>query len=685
MRPAGPAAALVLVLLLLPPALPAPSSPPFTVSAPAEARIDTGDEGATFWFNVTNAGSELDYVSIPRMGMTWTSGATGTTLGYPSPEFGVSLAPGETKPMWAHVDLPQPRAGTYEASIPFKSERTGVETRVTVRLVQEARDNVPSARVEGMVRTPEGAPVQGAQVDVLALDDPRGPAPRVQAAGEGFGVDLAPGRYAIRVDAPGRQGAAQEVALAKGSRASLSFVLPPATWRAGEATVEAVDVGESVWLLAGSADLSRVATAPMVHKEPQTQGAFVGVEEGRVAWRAPFAATDPDKQRLAGPFQALDTTVAVSPDGTLAAGMDWNGRLHLVDARTGQTRWTTDRAEDAHPLYPPQSPWRQGFYTGGAVAFSPDGSLLAAGGSNGWTVVFRVPTGEVMWSRGYGAEVRALRFTPDGRSLAAGSGDWALHLVDAATGEERWAGRNLFWPFFFVAMDPQGRFVGAGGKDGAFTLWDADDGTPRWTKGGMGFVTGGGVDAGGNATFSDWTYGVHSYDAEGTLRWFRRASMASVATTPDGRFAFVAEHDPGRREGRLLLLDATGTLLWEGRADVDAHCQSDVSPFPRQQLKSVAVAERAPEGTVVAAAACIGGTVFRVQVPVEALPQAPAMPVPTSPAPSPTPPAGPTQGGPPSGSPTPTSGSGAATPLPAALVLAAACLGALALRRRGPR
>jgi hypothetical protein len=108
----------------------------------------------------------------------------------------------------------------------------------------------------------------------------------------------------------------------------------------------------------------------------------------------------------------LLTHMAFSPDGTLLAASGYLGseRPHLWEVATAKERWPSDGIR------------RQTY----AVAFSPDGRLLAAGDYLGQSAVqvWEVASGKKVYSfEGHHSGVWSLAFSPDERSLASGGGD----------------------------------------------------------------------------------------------------------------------------------------------------------------------------------------------------------------------------------------------------------------------
>ncbi|WP_327009741.1 AAA family ATPase [Dactylosporangium sp. NBC_01737] len=176
-----------------------------------------------------------------------------------------------------------------------------------------------------------------------------------------------------------------------------------------------------------------------------------------------------------GPVRA----VAFSPDGRLLATGDGDGTVRLWDPATGK------------PVGAPLTG-----HTGSvlAVAFSPDGRLLATGdggdiGVDGTVRLWDPATGKPVGAplTGHTGSVYAVAFSPDGRLLATGADDKTVRLWDPATGKP--VGAPLTGhtgSVRAVAFSPDGRLLATGdggdiGVDGTVRLWDPATGKPVGT------------------------------------------------------------------------------------------------------------------------------------------------------------------------------------------------------------
>ncbi len=113
-----------------------------------------------------------------------------------------------------------------------------------------------------------------------------------------------------------------------------------------------------------------------------------------------------------------------------------------------------------------------------AIAFSPDGSRLAAVRSNGQVELWELATRRLAWSKqGHGGRDPALcvAFSSDGR-LATGGGDTKVRLWNVATGEQDGPPLegHTAW-VFWLKFSPDGRLLATGGNDGLVLLWDVTD------------------------------------------------------------------------------------------------------------------------------------------------------------------------------------------------------------------
>jgi WD40 repeat protein len=167
-------------------------------------------------------------------------------------------------------------------------------------------------------------------------------------------------------------------------------------------------------------------------------------------------------------YQGLKTPasgIAYSPDGTLlAAGAD-DHSVHVWNVASGQEVVKLKAA---------------GFLP--HVAFSPDGKKLVAteldvpGPQGGVAAVWDLPDGTLRYKvdidDGYG-QGQAAAFSPDGKLLATGGGDGVVKFWNAGTGKRE--GRSFIgnpgW-VRSVQFDPTGRLLLTAGTDGLTRLWD---------------------------------------------------------------------------------------------------------------------------------------------------------------------------------------------------------------------
>jgi WD40 repeat protein len=159
--------------------------------------------------------------------------------------------------------------------------------------------------------------------------------------------------------------------------------------------------------------------------------------------------------------------LAFSPDGKLMAVA--GGRLRLWELATGR--------DLSAPLL------KEGKrVTTRTVAFSPDGKLLAYGGQSEVLRLCDPIAGKVL--RQFPRQpfaVLAVAFSPDGKTLASGGsvGDTAVCLWDVDTGRERRRLTGHRLGVSALAFSPDRRTLASGSYDGTVRLWDLASGKGR--------------------------------------------------------------------------------------------------------------------------------------------------------------------------------------------------------------
>ena len=168
--------------------------------------------------------------------------------------------------------------------------------------------------------------------------------------------------------------------------------------------------------------------------------------------------------------------IAFSPDGRLLAAAFGDGPIRLWDAKSGEAV--------GEPLGAAAKD------LGGVaqdVTFSPDSSMLVAAfvnpdGQGGAAVAWRVSDGKELFTLniddGYGRG-SAVAFSPDGELLATGGGTGEIKLWDARTGEQ--SGPSLTGTAGWVLaleFGPTSERLVSTGSDGVTRLWDLERRAP---------------------------------------------------------------------------------------------------------------------------------------------------------------------------------------------------------------
>ncbi|MFD5933531.1 caspase family protein [Streptomyces sp. NPDC060333] len=202
---------------------------------------------------------------------------------------------------------------------------------------------------------------------------------------------------------------------------------------------------------------------PILPRNPPVQGTDDRASEGRsVAPRvrppstvAPSASPTPSASL--GPSSGT-TPKQRDPDPTPRTNTEEKGvQVSLARSYVGQT----------------------GFLS--AVAFAPDGRLIAGGSEHGSIYLWNADTAErVRILSGHSDRITSLAFGPGSSTLASASGDKTVRLWDLSSGESRHT-LSHSGEVYSVAFSPDGGTLVSGGQGNAVHLWSVSDGRARET------------------------------------------------------------------------------------------------------------------------------------------------------------------------------------------------------------
>ncbi|HET8852878.1 MAG TPA: AAA family ATPase, partial [Ktedonobacteraceae bacterium] len=271
-------------------------------------------------------------------------------------------------------------------------------------------------------------------------------------------------------------------------------------------------------------------------------------------------------------------SVAFSSDGTLLAAGTTNSETRV---------W---RVPDGKPLLACEGHANLVM----SVAFSPASTLLATGGSDHTIKLWDVRTGQCLSTlRGHTGWVRSVAFHPDGTLLASGSDDQTIQLWNLSTGQVFKTLHDHTGYVVSVAFSPAGTLLASGGSDHTIKLWDVRTGQCLSTLRGhtgrvrsVAFHPTGTLLASGSDDQSGRLWRVE--EGENRADYLRTlqghsGSVWSVAFSPDGRMLASGSYDQVIK-------------LWEVEQGGSGRCLNTLQGY-RDDVWSVAFS---PDGRILA-------------------------------------------------------------------------------------
>lgn len=176
--------------------------------------------------------------------------------------------------------------------------------------------------------------------------------------------------------------------------------------------------------------------------------------------RVNFAGADLSQSVFAEALGSI-LAIAFSPDGRLLAAGDTDFKIHLWDRVTGESKATWQGHED----------WIR------SVAFSPDGRFLASGSEDRTVRLWEIETGQCCKTL-YGHEgwVRSVVFSPKGQLLASSSNDYTIRLWDTDSGDCLKQLDGHLKSVRSLAFSPDGSLLASGSSDRTVRLWQVATG-----------------------------------------------------------------------------------------------------------------------------------------------------------------------------------------------------------------
>lgn len=167
------------------------------------------------------------------------------------------------------------------------------------------------------------------------------------------------------------------------------------------------------------------------------------------------------------------SAVAFSPNGELLATASYDNMVKLWDVVTGAILKTFNNHTDSAR----------------AITFSPNSKLIASASDDATVQLCNITTNSVCSLRGHANSVSTVTFSPDGRILASGSSDKTVCLWDTTKGDLAKTLRGHTESISAIRFSPDGKLVISASGDNTILVWDIKTGVAITTlKGHSGYV-----------------------------------------------------------------------------------------------------------------------------------------------------------------------------------------------------
>jgi WD40 repeat protein len=222
-------------------------------------------------------------------------------------------------------------------------------------------------------------------------------------------------------------------------------------------------------------ELPATGTTEVLNLAYSPDGKYLGICLGGLGVRHKLVVQDSTSGKgvygfLAGPGMVFP--IAFSFGGRMAA--EWLRILGVVPGRLTVTVWDLGSGRELRHFAGCGATLKNG------LAFSPDGELLAAGGTRGRICVYDAEEGgrPTVLTQDERGDIPAVAFSPGGQTLASESrrkGHVTLHVWSVGSGRELRSCTIAAHPLLFGTFSPDARSFAAGDTDdNNVHLWDVD-------------------------------------------------------------------------------------------------------------------------------------------------------------------------------------------------------------------